>query len=94
MVPLLGVVLEEDGDSGVSERRSILWIAVDADRVVVVWFGLDAAWRTSLLRTLADAMVVSLFFALLTLDSALTKIFDVDGSREGAGSFYLELSHA
>lgn len=55
---LLGMVLEEEDDSGVSERRPILWIAVVADRVVV-WLGLDAAWRTSLLRTLADAMVVS-----------------------------------
>lgn len=58
---LLGMVLEEDDDSGVSERRPILWIAVDADRVVV-WLGLDAAWRTSLLRTLADAMVSCLLF--------------------------------
>lgn len=57
---LLGMVLEEEDDSGVRERRPILWIAVVADRVVV-WLGLDAAWRTSLLRTLADAMVVMLF---------------------------------
>ena len=57
---LLGMVLEEDDDSGVSERRPILWIAVDADRVVA-WLGLDAAWRASLLRTLADAMVVRSF---------------------------------
>ena len=62
---LLEKVLEEEDDSGVSERRPILWIAVDADRVVV-WLGLDAAWRASLLRTLADAMVV-LFLLLSSL---------------------------
>lgn len=53
-VPLLGR-LEED-ERGAMERKPTL--AVEAARVVACcWVLLEAAWRASLRRTLADAMV-------------------------------------
>ena len=54
--PLLGR-LEEDERGAMMERKPIL--AVEAARVVVWWWvGLETAWRASLRRTLADAMVM------------------------------------
>lgn len=57
-VPLLGRL--EDEERGARERKPML--AVEAARVVVwCWVVLEAAWRTSLRRTVADVVMVEAF---------------------------------
>jgi len=57
-VPLLGRL--EDEERGARERK--LMLAVEAARVVVwCWVVLEAAWRTSLRRIVADVVMVEAF---------------------------------